>query len=456
MRLSTIACCTLLLLAGVSLAAPAAPALPARGQPLGTWRGSAVLAGARLDLSVRIFREQGVLRATMSSPDLLLLEQPLKGVEHAGRHVRFATPDEDPLRFKGILLGDSIHGSALVPAVPGVVSADRESPSLHFALGRARAAPAPPYATREVRISNGPVRLAATLYMPAGAGRHPGVVLLQGSSSNLRREYTFYADHFARAGLAVLAFDKRGKGGSTGDYAAATYEQLASDAAAAVELLREQRGVDSTRVGVWGLSQGAYLAPLVAAQVPGLRFLVGVSAPGLPIGESVAYQDSMRLAAAGFDAADIRRTVSLDRRLNAWLRDGRDRAELSALLAEAANTPWRRASSLPTRIPQGAALDGWYWRGRMQDPAPAWRAVQVPVLVVYGAADELLPAKANAKAVKHALKRGGNRDVTVRTYPAANHVIRTLPRVAGGKWDWPRAAPGYMGHVTSWILEHVR
>jgi dienelactone hydrolase len=81
--------------------------------------------------------------------------------------------------------------------------------------------------------------------------------------------------------------------------------------------------------------------------------------------------------------------------------------------------------------------------------------VQVPVLAVYGAADEVVPARASAKAVERALRRGRNGDITVKVLPAANHALRTLPLVAGGPWDWPRAAPGFVDMVTDWMLAHA-
>src|SRR5439155_24854741 len=103
-----------------------------------------------------------------------------------------------------------------------------------LALARAAAPGPPPYAEREVQFAHGGIRLAGTLLVPSTVPPHAGVVLLQGSSTNLRRDYRFYADFFARAGFAVLTFDKRGSGESTGDYGAATYDDLAGDAAAAV------------------------------------------------------------------------------------------------------------------------------------------------------------------------------------------------------------------------------
>jgi dienelactone hydrolase len=446
-----------LLAACVGGAAPQHASSGAANRAAGTWRGSATYQGARLELSVQIRFDGATPHAAMSCADMLLLEQPLDGVEVRGNHVQFITPDDHPLRFDGVLDGDSLRGTAVVPTVPNVVRPDSLGPPLRFSLGRDRPAAAPPYATHDVHFTSGSLRLAGTLYTPAAAGgAHGGVVLLQGSSANLRGDYRFYANLFARAGLAVLAFDKRGNGETAGDYRAATYEMLAGDAAAAVEFLRAQAGVDPARVGVWGLSQGAFIAPLVAARVPALRFIVAVSAPGMPTGESAAYQDSVRVAEAGFDEADVRRVTTINWRLLHWLQTGAEEGELAALLSEAADTPWRRASSLPARLPTGAAVDGWYWRGRTLDPTPWWRGVQVPVLAIYGGSDELIPARASAHAIERALHHGRNRDVTVRIYPSANHVLRTLPLVAGGRWDFPRVVPGYLALVTSWVTQHTQ
>jgi len=452
MRRIAIASGMLLLVAGSSLAAPAAPP---KDPALGTWRGTVAHADSDLQVRVRIVRDKGTLRATFTCAELLMLEQPLDGVQVTGKNVRFTVPDARPVRFEGVLDGDSIRGTASVAAVGGVGWAHRAGRSMGFSLGRARPAPAPPYAVREVQVVNGTIRLAATLYLPSGSGRHAGVVLLMGPSTKRRRDHAFHADQFARAGLAVLVFERRGTGGSTGDYASATYEQLAGDAAAAVAFLRQQREVDAANVGVWGVGQGALLAPMVAARVPELRFLVVLSAPGLPPGENAAHRDSSLLASKGFDDADIKRTVSLDRRLQKWLRDGQDRAELAALLVESSTSPWQQASSLPARLPAGPVPASWDWQGRTLDPAPAWGAVKVPVLAVYGAADELLPAKTNARAVERALRTGENKDVTMKTFAAANHAIREMPRTARDPWEWPRVAPGYLELVTSWMLERV-
>jgi dienelactone hydrolase len=438
----------LILLLGCA-GSPRAPRDPLTG----SWRGRAVFRGASLDFDVRFSGRGQALRGTMSAPDLMLLDQPLDAVRYRAPHVDFGTPDEHPIRFDGTLEGDSIRGGAFVPHVPGIVEAGG---SLRFVLRRVPPPAPPPYTTEEVRIDAPGARLAGTIFIPSSRRRSlPGIVILQGSSTNLRREYVFYADHFARMGLVVLTFDKRGTGESTGDYGAATYDDLAADAAAAVALLRRRPEVAADRVGVWGLSQGAFIAPLVAARVPSLRFIVAVSPPGVTIGTSAAYQDSVRLITNGFSPADAGRAAALDRRIATWLGDGADEAALARDLARFADAPWRRASTIPARLPAGPALSGWYWRGRTTDPIPSWRRLRVPALVVFGAADELLPARVSAEKIEDALRAGGNRDATVSVFPGADHVLRRHPPVTGVAWDWPRAAPGYLDLITRWITRHV-
>lgn len=127
--------------------------------------------------------------------------------------------------------------------------------------GRERvAARVPLYDEREVTFASDSIRLTGSVIVPRTPGLHPGVVLVHGSNAQSRNGqrsiYRFHADAFARRGIAVLIYDKRGIGGSTGHWDDAGLER---DALAALRVLRADPTVDSSRVGLWGLSQGAWL-----------------------------------------------------------------------------------------------------------------------------------------------------------------------------------------------------
>jgi dienelactone hydrolase len=444
----------LAVLLAAGCASPSADARVAE-DVLGTWQGTAVFRGQPLALTLRFERPRGLLRGTISAPDIALLEYPLADVAHDSSRIYFAIDAADgAVAFRGRQTGDTLVGTAsLAPS-----AAAREGGSaIAWRVMRSTAAATPaPYATRDVLIGAQGATLAGTVFVPRGAPRPaPAVLLLQGSSTNRRSDYRFYADRFARAGFVVLAFDKRGNGESTGDYRRASYDDLVFDARDAFDTLAAQPEVDARRIGLWGLSQGAFLAPRVAEHLgTPPAFVVAVSGPGVPISESAAYQDSLRVVWHGFSAPAAAHAAAVNRAVADALRSHRTADSIGALLAAVASEPWRRHTSLPSTAPATDELRGWYWYGRTLDPVEWWRRLRVPVLLVYGRSDELVPASASAERLERVLRDAGHRDVTVRMYPGANHVIKLVasPLVpADAGWAWPVLAPGYVDGMVQWM-----
>jgi dipeptidyl aminopeptidase/acylaminoacyl peptidase len=106
----------------------------------------------------------------------------------------------------------------------------------------------------------------------AQTGR-PGVVLVAGAGPGLQAELLAEATAFARQGLSILIYDKRSVGYSLFQR---SYSQLADDALAAVRTLRAHRGVDPAKVGIWGLSEGGWVAPLAASRSAAIAFVIVV------------------------------------------------------------------------------------------------------------------------------------------------------------------------------------
>jgi len=126
-----------------------------------------------------------------------------------------------------------------------------------------------------------------------------------------------------------LIFDKRGVGASTGDWRVATLEDLAADGAAAVAFLRGQPRINSARIGVHGHSQGATIAPIVAAR-SSVAFVIGSAAAGLPADSIEVFSVLNAVypeAASAQDSADaseyVRELVAVaysESRACAWTR----------------------------------------------------------------------------------------------------------------------------------------
>ncbi len=140
-------------------------------------------------------------------------------------------------------------------------------------------------------------QLAATLHLPAGTGPFPAAVLVHGSGRISGDQMASgHGYPLLSRGIAVLAYDKRGVGGSTGEYTGIgpgnsekMFDLLASDALAAVEALANRRDIDAGRIGIFGVSQAGWIAPLAASRSDRVAFVVLLSGPAVTVGEEIAY-----------------------------------------------------------------------------------------------------------------------------------------------------------------------
>ncbi|MBX9603082.1 MAG: alpha/beta fold hydrolase [Bryobacteraceae bacterium] len=150
----------------------------------------------------------------------------------------------------------------------------------------------------ELKIPTRGATLAATLALPDGPGPHPAVVLVHGSGKVTRSMMDGMARGFRDAGIAVLAYDKRGVGESTGEYSSVgvrnsvqMLDLLAQDALAAVHALQARKDIDPRRIGLAGASQAGWIIPLAASRSPSVKWMVILSGPAVSVGEEIKYSE---------------------------------------------------------------------------------------------------------------------------------------------------------------------
>ena len=147
-------------------------------------------------------------------------------------------------------------------------------------------------------FENNGARLAFTLDLPSGAGPFPAVVAGHGSGKVTRDQLLWLSSQFTRRGFAVLRFDKRGVGESTGTFvfvgtkdSPEVFPVLAGDIAAAVRYLRTRSEIDPRRVGLAGASQAGWILPEAARMLGDVAFLVLLSGPVCTVGQEMYYSD---------------------------------------------------------------------------------------------------------------------------------------------------------------------
>jgi pimeloyl-ACP methyl ester carboxylesterase len=249
-------------------------------------------------------------------------------------------------------------------------------------------------------------------------------VLIHGSSTPSRDDFRFYADLLARRGIAALIYDKRSTGGQLGGTSEVDLRDLAGDAAAAVALLKQRGDINAGRIGLWGHSQGGWVAPIAAAQSDSVAFVVGFSAPGVTYADLDKYANATRLRANGVPQADIDQAMAALAEVDDFVRRGGNAAALQERLDQLHRTRWASLTTLPRLAPTREHIRTWIrWRNLDLDPVEYWRRIRVPVLLLYGERDDVVPVPASASRIEEALRAAGNPNVTVRIFAGENHTI---------------------------------
>jgi uncharacterized protein len=307
----------------------------------------------------------------------------------------------------------------------------------------------------DVRFSNGDVRLAGTLISPRTGAKHSAIILVHASGAEDREYLLPFAHFLVRHGIAVLGYDKRGVGGSTGDWRTASFEDLAGDVVAALEYLKTRSDVERTQIGLLGWSQAGWVMPLAAVRAKDVAFLISVSGAAIPAAETTLDQARSDMTARGMKPEVVDQIVDLMKLQYRFARTGQGWDEYTS--ARAALTA--RIGRAPDTFPGSA--DDPYWgfirRLYFYDPEPTLRRLQVPTLALFGELDGNIVAEKNKAAWESALRAAGNRDYTLRILPRANHLM--LEARVGSNAELPslqRFAPAYAATVRDWLAARVR
>ena len=296
------------------------------------------------------------------------------------------------------------------------------------------------------------------------------MVLISGSGP-LDRDQTIFghkpflvlADHLTRHGIAVLRFDDRGAGASSGSRAAATMEDYAADALAAVRFLERRPEVDRRRIGLIGHSEGGVVAPLVARGNRAVSFIVLIAAPALN-GAAIATLQGERIArAAGANDDQIAMQQRLNTRIFEILAREVDEAKARAAIRivlkeelaragiESADVVAAAEKQMEPQVRRG--LTPWFRHFLSHDPVPSLRAVRVPVLALYGSLDVQVPAAENAPVMAAAIGPSSPQSA-VRTLPGLNHLFQTAK--TGAMEEYGRIeetlASAALETISNWIL----
>jgi len=471
--------CTILILPVTVLSLPFL--FPQQGLE-GIWQGVLKVSGMELRIVFKISKTpDGKFTATLDSPDQGAKDIPVSEVAFENGTVKLAVESIFGV-FTGkmsdgyaTITGEWKQGSAALPLVLTRVEKVAEA--------RRPQDPQKPYLYNEEEVTyenaKAGIKLAGTLTTPKAGGPFPAVIFITGSGPQDRdetllghRPFLVLADYFTRHGIAVLRFDDRGFGKSTGEFAKATSEDFATDVLAGIEYLKTRQEVNPKQIGLIGHSEGGLIAPMVAAQSSEVAFIVLMAGPGIT-GEEILYAQGALIAKAN-GAGDqlIAKNLDIQKRMFAVVKAEKDNAaaekklrpiwlqvmtELTEEEKKALEIGGANPDSLfQTQVKQ--ILSPWFRYFLFYDPRPTLMQVKCPVLAINGEKDLQVPPKENLAAIAKALKTGGNKNFTVKELAGLNHLFQTAQ--TGSPSDYAKIeetiSPLALQIMGDWILTQVK
>ncbi|MFA5045489.1 MAG: acyl-CoA thioester hydrolase/BAAT C-terminal domain-containing protein [Paludibacter sp.] len=410
---------------------------------LGEWNGMLKAGGMQMRLVFNITKTDAGYSATMDSPDqgakgipmskvtfenkVLTIEMAAASIEYSG-----TLNDSDVVVGTFKQAGQSFPINLTRKALEKVVVIRPQDPVKPY-----------PYYSEEVTFKNAKdsVTLAGTLTLPKKVGKFPVVVLITGSGPQNRDEelmghkpFLVLSDYLTRNGIGVLRYDDRGSFASTGNFKKATTNDFATDVESAVSYLKTRKEIDQKHIGLIGHSEGGIIAPIVAVNCKAVSFIVLMAGTAIPGSELLLLQQELIGRGMGMKENELKTTSEINSHIFKMVDEIQDTDTLKSKITKYLLTALKEHPEMNTQ--KGSSINDivdmqisqlmspWMLNFIRYNPALALEKVKCPVLAINGSKDLQVPANVNLPAIEKALKKGGNKNGTIKELPGLNHLFQ--------------------------------
>jgi pimeloyl-ACP methyl ester carboxylesterase len=440
----------------------------------GFWLGSLKVSGINLRIVFHITKAgEGSYKATMDSPDQGAKDIPVEKVTFADNKVKIEMPNIQGV-YDGTLSAEGTKLNGTWTQAGRVFPLDLDKTEKPVVLNRPQEPKPPfPYNSEDVSYVNKTEgdTLAGTFTFPKEGGPFAAVVMITGSGAQNRNEEVFghkpflvISDYLTRHGIAVLRFDDRGFGKSTGDYKSATSKDFATDVLAGVEYLKTRNEVNKKEIGLIGHSEGGLIAPMVAAKSSDVAFIVLMAGPGLPGDSILIMQAALISKAEGASQDDVAKAEVVNRKIYDIINNEPDSIkahnDITAIFEKyydsLPDSEKAKTGDKNTALKMLSRIETpWFKYFIKYDPRPTLEKVKCPVLAIDGSKDLQVPPKEDLAAIKEALTKGGNKNFETIELKGLNHLFQTCTTGAPSEYNKieETISPIALKTIGDWILK---
>ena len=422
-------------------------ALKAQGLT-GDWYGAININGTQLHLVFHISKSGDIYSSAMDSPD-----QGAKGIVADKTLFSNNTVTIEANRFSikytgtykpdsAVIRGTFAQGTGSFP----LILMRKQPENKQGSIKRPQDPTDFPYKQEDVTFTNakGGNVLAGTLTTPIGGKFSKVVILISGSGAQDRNEelqgmnhrpFLVWSDWLTRNGIAVLRYDDRGVGKSTGSFSAATTADFADDADAAVNYIISRPDLNKLSIGLIGHSEGGIIAPMVACRNSAVKFICLLAGPGVPIIELMLQQQKDQLRIAGMSEEAMKIPQAINQSVynaivgNTELEAAVLKAKVDTLLVHelsayppetfAKQSKQTMANNISTQL-----LTPWYRYFLAFKPVDNLSKLKCPVLALNGTLDTQVESTVNLAGIKAALQKGANHYHEENAISGLNHLFQ--------------------------------
>ena len=313
-----------------------------------------------------------------------------------------------------------------------------------------------PSRVEDYSFINGDVKLNGILILPDGNGPFPLVVFTHGSGAS-QKEQGFFLSYFVQYGFAVLSYDKRGAGKSTGDWVTSSFDDLADAIIKGIESVIANKNIDTSRVGLFGISQGGWVGSLAAGKSPLVKFFIMNTGSGVSINQNMAYEFECIVREKGkYKDAEINEIITFYYNLLEMASHGSSYDSIQKFISTKKEKEW--LSSIPlTNLPENARWWKWQKMNGQYDNSVLASKLKCPVLWVLANNDKNVPFESSLTGIKKAIDLSGNKKFTLKHFSPATHVM--IKSETGYFSDdvitERKFVQGYWPLMQKWIIDFV-
>ena len=295
--------------------------------------------------------------------------------------------------------------------------------------------------------------------VPPRPGKHPAILIVHGAGSTdvfhgegaYNGRYDEMRAAFRSVGVATVVWDKAGDGCSGGRYIHPDdIYGRADEVHLAIQAVKRRADIDASRIGLWAISHGGWVAPMVAVRTRDVAFLILVSSPAKDFYSTWGYQAHQQLRADSIPEAQAREAIAvMHRALN--LSDlGASFEEFSAAVA-----PLRKYPVFREKFGLTGGTEQSYAAGRDPRFSRTWTTsadrfladVDVPVLALFGNRDIQVDWRQSVEVFRDVFAHSGNQAAKIKVFRNADHNLFA----ARTKDAPPRFVNGYLATMAEWL-----